>query len=99
MTIGRRVLVLAVFGMGLAACDTPRNDAAASPPVAHEPQGRIDRAPLPPPPGGDASSGSGMAAAPGNPPGEPAGGMVWKSSPRWAAIKGNDKLEDDPGTQ
>ncbi|HZP10316.1 hypothetical protein, partial [Methyloceanibacter sp.] len=84
---------------GLAGCGTPRTDEAAAPPVAYEPQGRVDRAPLPPPPGESAPSKPGMAAVQGDSGSDSASRMIWQSSPRWAAIKGNDKLEGDPAPQ
>lgn len=92
--------MLAALGAALAGCGTPRNDvAAANPPVAYEPQGRVDRAPLPPPPGGNAASEPGTAPTPAGAGNEPGSRMIWQPSPRWAAIKGNDKLEGDPGAQ
>ncbi|SRR5579885_875054 len=99
MSVGQKLLLLAALGAGLAGCGTPRTDVAENPPAAYEPQGRVDRAPLPPPPGGNAASEPGTVPAPGGAGNDPGGKMIWHSSPRWAAIKGNDKLEGDPEAQ
>ncbi len=91
-------LLLVAAGTALAACDTPQA-AAPAPSVAFERQAPIDRTPLAPPAGYDsgpvASRGTGFppkgdASAPAN-----SDRMVWRPSPRWAAINGQDKIEGE----
>jgi hypothetical protein len=96
-------LLVAAAATACISCDAPHADAPSAPSVAYEPRGSIDRAPLAPPAGSasatisDSSSPAGpgdgfnSASTPTNPE-----HLMWRSSPRWAAIKGNDKLEGDP---
>jgi hypothetical protein len=105
----RKVLVVTAttaVGMALISCSEP--PAVYSPTTSrmvYEPLARVDRAPLPPPVGHESAAGNGPtplapygrspdegSARKATPPGE------WRSSPRWAAVKGQDcvVVEQDP---
>jgi hypothetical protein len=94
----RKVLVVTAttaVGMALISCSEP--PAVYSPTtsrMAYEPSARIARAPLPPPVG--YASGTGNAREGSEPKATPPG--EWRSSPRWAAVKGQDcvVVEQDP---
>jgi len=95
---GLLLLVLAAAGAALTACDTPQANAHA-PSVAYERQAPIDRTPLAPPVGYD--SGPAASGGTGDPPPNyaPAAAnsdrMIWRPSPRWAAINGQDKIDGE----
>src|SRR5262245_44043705 len=95
-------LILAAAGAALAACGAPEATAPA-PSAAYEPRGSIERAPLAPPsgygsapmpispqPGSDANGPPDAGPAP-----QGSGDITWKASPRWAEIRGNDKVEGE----
>jgi hypothetical protein len=99
------ITVTAALGTALPACSAPPGDTLSSPSVAYEPPAPIVRAPLVPP-SGYASTQSPMtdpssAVAPdvgsaygGSEPPTP-GHMVWQASPRWATVKGDDRIEGE----
>jgi hypothetical protein len=99
------ITVTAALGTALPSCSAPPGDTPSSPSVAYEPPAPIVRAPLAPP-SGYASTQSPMtdpssAVAPdggsaygGSEPPTP-GHMVWQASPRWATVKGDDRIEGE----
>ena len=93
------LLLLAAAGAALTACDTPQTNAPASS-VAYERQAPIDRTPLAPPVGYD-FSGPVASGGTGDPPPNyaPAAAnsdrMIWRPSPRSAAINGQDKIDGE----
>jgi hypothetical protein len=110
----RKVLIVtaaSAVGTALLSCSAPRPpvaDAPSAPPMAYESRAPVVHAPLPPPVG-YASTPPPMIDSPlplapdGNsayarsePP--TAAHMVWHASPRWAAIKKEDRtlVEQDP---
>jgi len=92
-------LLIAAAGMASLSCDAPQANAPSAPSVAYEPPAPIDRAPLPPPPGSaSAAEVTPPAEADGSSPDAgstlpSSGRMIWHTSPRWAAVKGNDQIE------
>jgi hypothetical protein len=93
----RKVLTLAAtlaVCLALSSCTEPSSVSAQTSRMASEPPARIERAPLPPPVGyASATSESPMAVArSGNsrdyPVAEASTPGKWRSSPRWAAIRG-----------
>jgi hypothetical protein len=95
-------LFVAAAGAVLASCGTPQVTAPAAM-AAYEPPGAIERAPLAPPPGyGPAPSaptsilpqvaGPGGGTPDAGSASQGAGNLTWKASPRWAEVRGNDKL-------
>jgi hypothetical protein len=95
-------LLIAAAGAGLASCGTPQ---VSAPPAAaaYDPPGAIERAPLAPLPG-DASAPMAISPPPAGTDGSSSyagstppnsGKMVWKASPRWAEVRGNDKFEGE----
>jgi hypothetical protein len=95
-------LILAAAGASLAGCGASEATAPA-PSAAYEPRGSIERAPLAPPAGyGSAPmpispqpAGIGTGTAGDGPAPQGSGGMTWKASPRWAEVRGNDKIEGE----
>jgi hypothetical protein len=104
------VTVLAAVGVALLSCTAPQTPVVnepSAPPMAYEPLAPVARAPLAPPVGYASAppqlNNSPPALAPdGNSAygrSEPtAANMGWHTSPRWAAILGNDRtvIERDP---
>jgi hypothetical protein len=92
-------LLIVVTGTALLSCDAPRADAPSPPSLAYEPPAPIDRTPLPPPPGSaSAADVASPVEADGSSPDAgstlpSSGRMIWHTSPRWAAVKGNDQIE------
>jgi hypothetical protein len=95
-------LAIVAAGTALLSCGAPEAS-APSPSVAYEPRGSIERTPLAPPPGygsgpmpitpqatGPDNGSSYAGSAPSG-----SGDLVWKASPRWAEVRGNDKLEGE----
>ena len=107
----RKVLIVTAttaVGMALLSCTAPRpvTYAPPTPRIVYEPSAPVVHAPLPPPVG-YASPPPLMINSP--PPLPPYGNspyprpqtavpMVWHASPRWAAVKGNDRtlVKQDP---
>jgi hypothetical protein len=96
------ITVTAALGTALPSCSaTPPGD----PSVAYEPPSPIVRAPLAPPSGYASAQSSktdpssavapdgGSAYVGSEPP--TSGHMVWQTSPRWAAVKGDDRIEGE----
>jgi hypothetical protein len=95
-------LAIGAAGTALASCGAPQASAPAVS-AAYEPPGSIERAPLaplpgetsapmsisPPPAGTDGGSPDASSAQAGSRK------MIWKASPRWAEVRGNDKLEGE----
>lgn len=105
-----RVAATTVVGLTLLSCTARRQPvdyAPPPPPVVYAPPAPVVHAPLPPP-GGYASAPPPMINSPrplpyGNSPharSEPptAARMVWRTSPRWAAVKEKDRtvVKQDP---
>ncbi len=92
------LLLLVAAGAALTACDTPQANAPARS-VAYERQAPIDRTPLAPPVGYNsgpvASSGTGRPPPNSAPAAANSDRMMWRPSPRWAAINGQDKFEGE----
>jgi hypothetical protein len=94
-------LAIVAAGTALLSCGAPEAS-APSPSVAYEPRGSIERAPLAPL-AGDTSTPTSISPSSGTDGGSPyagsapagSGKMIWKASPRWAEVRGNDKLEDE----
>ena len=99
------ITVTAALGTALPACSAPPGDTLSSPSVAYEPPAPIVRAPLAPPSGYASAQSSktdpssavapdgGSAYVGSEPP--TSGHMVWQTSPRWAAVKGDDRIEGE----
>jgi hypothetical protein len=95
-------LLIAAAATALLSCGAPQATAPAAS-AAYEPPGAVERAPLAPLPGETsapmsispppAGTGSGSADAASAQAGS--GKMIWKASPRWAEVRGNDKLDGD----
>jgi hypothetical protein len=93
------IVSILIVATGVISCDAPRSQSPSAPSVSYESRGTIDRAALVPLPGAD-------SAAISEPSSSPAGGakpiasvdgkMVWHSSPRWAAVKSDAKIEGNP---
>jgi hypothetical protein len=93
--------------LSCAAPQTPVINEPPAPPMTYEPLAPVVRAPLAPPVGYASTPPQLINSPPSSPPdansaygrSEPtAANMVWHTSPRWAAILGNDRtvIEQDP---
>ncbi len=74
--------------------------------MLYEPSARIDRAPLPPPVGYESAAGNAPMPSASylrypdeGPEPKPTTPGVWRSSPRWAAVKEQDCIVVEQGAQ
>jgi len=93
-------LVIVIASTILTSCGVPDGASPSSPSVAYEPPAHIDHTALPPPAGYQSSTPStvnspvlGGTSTYGSADSTPGDHMIWRTSPRWAAVNGNDRLE------
>jgi hypothetical protein len=98
-------LVVVIVGTILTSCGAPQSvsSSSSSPSLAYEPPAHIDHAALPPPSGYQSSTpqtanspSPGGTATYGPADSTPGDHMIWRTSPRWTAVNGNDRLEGSP---
>ena len=82
------IVSILIVGTGVISCDASRSQSPPAPSVSYETPGAIDHAALAPLPGAESGEAKPIANADGK--------MVWHSSPRWAAVKSDAKIEGNP---
>jgi hypothetical protein len=93
------IVSILIVGTGVISCDASRSQSPPAPSLSYETRGTINHAALAPLPGAESAAISEPTPSPAGeaePIANADGKMVWHSSPRWAAVKSDAKIEGNP---
>lgn len=94
------LMAMLLVGTCVTSCGVPPAQTPSRPSVSYEPRGSIDHASLAPLPGAGSASISEPSSAGASGGAQPTtsedGKMIWRSSPRWATVKSDAKIEGSP---